>query len=510
YMQLEIVTPGSTPMPLTRVSKLPLGLPPTPGEGEVWVGLQTYNNPARPNGAVQVIDASSWASQLIRNVGNNPHNGWLGTALDQSNTLRNVAVWTNWHDVTATVIDADTKTVLGDLAVGAANAHVMTAPDADGPDRWFVTVMGSNKVQELDPIRMLQLPEPDLPAISQSDGESGRPAFSPHGLWFFDDGEHFVAANTLDGKVSLSSISEPWSGPQGRSGIGREVAQEETGGTAPLAASVFSVGDPNAMQYIAYANNAGTSDISVFSANVAPGRKSLQRIAIPPPLGNAAGNLALKDFTTLPVRWAHMPIQGVVSPSDATAHGRYLVVCNKASMNISVVALNDAGGPIGIYTFPAGLGAHGVSFGRKRGGSDGSIAYYAYVTNTFENYVSVYDLGLLDSLIRLERIGLSPPAFRPGGATEAVLLEGYAASVLLGKPKGYAPITLFSPDARGLVHVGDVPLKRSPVPSPRAYLKEHVYVDLPGVGPTMLDLDLKVDTGAMGTVCRPVAPPRGK
>ncbi len=38
---------------------------------------------------------------------------------------------------------------------------------------------------------------------------------------------------------------------------------------------------------------------------------------------------------------------------------------NKASFNVSVTALNAQGDPTAIYTFPAGLGAHGVTFGHK-------------------------------------------------------------------------------------------------------------------------------------------------
>lgn len=511
YMQVEVVTPESEPMPLSHASKRPLPLPAEPGVGEVWVGLQTFNNPGGPNGAIQVIDATDWSSALIPNVGNNPHNGWIGTALDETNTLRNVSVWANWHDVTVTVLDADSRQVLGSVPVGAANAHVMTAPSAaqgSGPDRWFVTVMGSNKVQELDPIRMLSMPEPPVPAISQSDGIVGKPAFSPHGLWFLDDGEHFVAADTLAGTASLYALSDQWSGPMGRSGTGCEVAQAGTGGALPLAASIFNMGNPTDTTFVAYTNNAGTDDISVYSVDATPGAKSLSRTTVGAPLGNPAGNLALTDLSLSPVRWAHMPIQCAVSPPDASSHGRYMVVCNKASFNVSIVALNASGSPTAVYTFPAGLGAHGVAFGRKETGKAAdTVGYYAYVTNTFENYVSVYDLQLLERLVRLERIGKAPASFRPGGASEKVYVEGYAAQALLGSPRGHVPITLFSPDARGLVHVGDLPLTRPKEPSPRAYLKEHVYVDLPGMGPTMLDLDLGVETGAMGLFCTPLPPP---
>jgi hypothetical protein len=69
------------------------------------------------------------------------------------------------------------------------------------------------------------------------------------------------------------------------------------------------------------------------------------------------------------------------------------------------------------------------------------------------------------------------------------------------------PITLFSPDARGLVHVGDIPLTPPANPASPCYLHEHVWIDVPGLGMTPLDLDLPVNTGAMGIVATPLPPP---
>lgn len=505
YMQVQIVTPGFMDMPLTHVSKLPLRRPRQRGVGEVWVGMQTFPNAGAPNGAIDVIDASSWTTTHIPNVGNNPHNGWSGTSRDWNGQLRNVSVWANWHDVTATVVDADTKQVLGDIPIGAAAAHVMTAPrnpnTSTGSDRWFVTIMGNNRVQEIDPLLALLWSRPNLPALGQSSSAGGAPAYSPHGLWFLDDGDHFLTANTLGASASLYSISEPWTDPDGRWGVGVQVANAPTSGVSPLAAAIFNTGTPGSTQYVGYTNNAGTDDVSVFAIDATPGAEGMVRISVPTPLGNAAGNLTLKDLGANPKRWAHMPIQSVVSPPDATRHGRYLVVCNKASFNLSVAPLDAAGIPTGIYTFPAGLGSHGVSFGRKQSAS-GEVAYFAYVSNTFENYVSVYDLERLERLIRLEALGRAPAAFLPGGAGERVLVEGFAALALTGQSRVVVPLTLFSPDARGLVHVGDLPLTTPVQPAPRCFLQEHVWIDLPGWGMTHLDLDLTTDTGAMGVFVR--------
>ncbi len=514
YMQCEIVSPGGAVAGLTRVSRRSIPRPGVAGVGEVWVGLQTRKNPGGPDGAVEVIDAATWTTTLIPGVGNNPHNGWIGRAHDGT-AVRQIAVFANWHDVTGTVIDAVTKTVIGNVPLGAANAHVMTSPGlsySSGANRWFVTVMGSNKVAEIDPFTDLAFGRATLPAMSQSDGSNGRPAFSPHGLWFLDNGSHFVTANTYPGSCSLWSLTRPWSDAAGRTGIGCEVASSGTGGSAPLAASVFgSVAGPG-QPFIVYTNNAGTHDISVFRADATPGAESLTKVAVPAPLGNAAGNLALTDMMAMPVRWAHMPIQCAVSPRNGNAHRRFMVVCNKASMNVSIAALDAGGMPTGIYTFPAGLGCHGVTFGLKKmpptaPGQFPRIAYLAYVTNTFEDYVSVYDLELLEQLLLLDAIGQAPAAFQPGGAQETVLVSGHAPLTLLGVRAIVVPLTLFSPDARGLVHVGDVPLTPPVVPGPWAYLHEHVWIDVPGFGMTPLAMELGTGTGAMGIVATPLPPP---
>ncbi|MBM3990502.1 MAG: hypothetical protein FJ298_05765 [Planctomycetes bacterium] len=511
YMQVQIVTPDSNPTPLTHVSKLPIARPKVLGRGEVWVGMQTYTNTSGPNGAVDVIDTRTWTSTNIPNVGNNPHNGWIGTSRDDLGVLRDVAVYANWHDTTVTIIDANSKQILGDVPMGAANAHIMTAPGrlnaATGADRWFVTVMGSNKLQEFDPFTAINWQRPNLPALGQSSGRTAPPGFSPHGLWFLDDGDHILTANTLPGSASLYSISRRWVDADARTGTGAEVASTSTGGLSPLAASIFNTGNPNATRHRGYTNNAGTDDISVYTIDASDGAERLTRVRLPSPLGNAAGNLALTDMMAMPVRWSHMPIQCAISPPGSTGHGRFMTVCNKASFNVNIIPLDASGLPQGIYTFPAGLGSHGISYGRKDTGDPSRVSYLAYVSNTFENYVSVYDLERFERLLRLDALGLAPAQFQPGAASEQVLVEGFAAQALLGMASAVVPVTLFSPDARGLVHVGDVPLTMPSQPGSRCYLQEHVWVDLPGWGMTHLDLDLKTDTGGMGIFARRAPPP---
>ncbi|MGE0464479.1 MAG: c-type cytochrome, partial [Vicinamibacterales bacterium] len=253
-----------------------------------------------------------------------------------------------------------------------------------------------------------------------------------------------------------------------------------------LASSVFSGYGPGGCAR-AYSNNAGTASISVYDIDPVAGTIARNTRVVPPHLRDAAGNLKLRDTSLSPVRWVSMPIQTPVSPPDATAHGRYMVTANKGSFNVSITALEVRGDPTAIYTFPAGLGAHGVTFGRKARCDDGSsTCYYAYVTNTFEDYVSVYDL---------ERVSTAGP---PGSATEQVSLAGYGAQALCKRQACVVPITTFCPDCRHGAHVGDVPLRLTTT-SKYTLLKEHVWIDALRK-PLDLVLDLKINTGAQGIV----------
>ncbi len=97
-----------------------------------------------------------------------------------------------------------------------------------------------------------------------------------------------------------------------------------------------------------------------------------------------------------------------------------MVTANKASLNVVITGLDAAGLPWGAFTVPAGPGAHGVTFGKKsQCDTDGdgvedtpypaATCYYAYVTNTFEDYVSTYDSTFAATYCA----GGSPAARRP-------------------------------------------------------------------------------------------------
>ena len=467
YMQFEVCAGGERPTELTRASKAPLDVPPVAGSGEIWVNAQSQEESARDpgDGAMQVIDAATWRIEaLIGNVGNNPHNAWYGKGSDGGSYV----LTASWHDNQVTLIDAETKAVVRTVPVGAAAAHVQVSP---GPTpRWFVTIMGGSAVQEVDLVALKAGQDPTT-GLAPIRGE-----FSPHGLWFCDDGDHFLTADTLADTVSLYSANSRLH----QSSVG-------TGGTSPLATSIFGGYGPGGCVR-AYSNNAGTASLSVYDINPVAGTVTRNTRVVPPALRDAAGNLKLRDTSISPVRWASMPIQTPVSPDDATAHDRYMVTANKASFNVSITALNARGDPTAIYTFPAGLGAHGVTFGRKaRCDDDTPVCYYAYVTNTFEDYIGVYDL---------ERVASSGA---PGSATEQVRLKGYGAkAVCQGAAECTVPITTFCPDCRAGAHVGDVPL-RVTTKGKYTFLKEHLWID-PLHAAADLALDLTINTGAQGIV----------
>lgn len=189
-------------------------------------------------------------------------------------------------------------------------------------------------------------------------------------------------------------------------------------------------------------------------------------------------------------RWPHLAIQSPVSPADTTTHGRFMVMANKASFNVSITGLDDTGRPWGAFTVPAGLGAHGVTFGKKSmcdADDDGvedtaypaAICYYAFVTNNFRDYVSVYDLEKID--INDDQVNNNPAEVgmqNSGSAllAESVYVEGGAVATVATLDPGVAslcssvltcgtgltggtyisnlPIGVLCPDCSSGVHMG--------------------------------------------------------
>ena len=598
YMTVEVCTADSTPkgpndaFGLTRAHKHPLGLPPVPGVGdEVWVAAQSQEEVGEHttkikdksvkdfDGAYQVINTANWNVTRIPNVGNNPHNAWPGRT-----PTRNVVISTNWHDNRLSLMDADTKTLISQFRSGATNAHVMVAPGPDNRDDWFVTHMGGIATAAISAELLEAGHDPNIGLLRGAPG--------PHGLWFCDDEYHFIVADTFNNSTSMFDMD-----------FGN-LATTATGGTTPLATGVQNgFGAGGCARGVAA--NAGTADLSIYDITATFGFEQLDHDttwSAAPANGvhkNAAGNLAVRvtdpgiDLATphplLPAsetieqkRWAHLPIQSPISPPDATTHGRFIVTANKASFNVVITGLDPTTGlPWGSFSVPAGLGAHGVTFGKKSRcdtNHDGvedtdypaAICYYAYVTNTFEDYVGVYDLEKID--INNDRVNnnLSDAGMqKPGSAlfAESVYLEGGAVKAVTTLDPGIAalcgsvldcgagptggtyisnlPIGVLCPDCSSGVHVGDIPLiltTGAPLAGPAghvtntgakskyAYLKEPVWVDTMTVGcalaanncnntpfesgevgnlntEVILDLELGTNTGAQGIVVRPASAP---
>ncbi|GEM_PF-2400677 len=559
YMTVEVCTAGNTPkgpndaLGLTRAHKHPLGLPPIPGFGdEVWVSTQSQeevgekttkikkNSVKDFDGAYQVINTTAWTVTRIPNVGNNPHNAWPGHT-----PSRDVVISTNWHDNRLSLIDANTKTIVSEFRSGAANAHVMVAPGTENRDSWFVSHMGGIAMAAIS----AELLEAGLnPNIGLLRGKAG-----PHGLWFCDDENHFIVADTFNNSASIFDVD-----------FGH-MAATATGGTNPLATGIQNgLGAGGCARGVAA--NAGTADLAIYDIDPAFVTPHLDHnttwleATAAGVYKNAAGNLAVKvtdlmaDLATphplAPAappetikqkRWAHLPIQSPISPQDATTHGRFVVTANKASFNVLITGMDPTTGlPWGSFMVPAGLGAHGVTFGKKsqcdtdRDGvedaaaSPSVICYYAFVTNTFEDYVSVYDLEKIDindDMVNNNPLGVGMQ--NPGSAllAERVYLEGGAVKAVITLDPGIAtlcgsvldcgtgptggtyvsnlPIGVLCPDCRSGVHVGDIPLQLTtgaPLAGPAgdpatadsltnngakskyAYLKEPVWVDTMTVG----------------------------
>ena len=188
YMRGEVyVGVGFTP-PAYHVDE-PKPLPAAAGVGEIWVEAQYQDYPGRvKDGVVQIIDAADWRVTHLIPVGNNPHNIWLNRGGTE-------AVVTNWFDNTISRINAGTKRVIGDVIVGASNAHIIS--DFSG-ENFYVTVEGSYYVQ----------------AVRQSGYELSKRVwvggYGPHGIWYGASGDRkrILVANSMDNTATIIDAKE--------------------------------------------------------------------------------------------------------------------------------------------------------------------------------------------------------------------------------------------------------------------------------------------------------------
>lgn len=351
YMRGEIWV-GQTPTAPTATVHAPMSTPSTKGVGEVWVLAQFQDQSeagglANKDGVIQVIDATTWNVTHTIPAGNNPHNLMF--------TPDNKTAWaTNWFDNTLTEINANTKTVVKDHIIGASPAHLMNAM---GDSKFYVTMEGSNYVQQWDSARKRR-------------GATGTVSGAgPHGNWVA--GNKIITSNSIDSTVSFLD-----------QGTLTEI-NNLPADLYPLGASLDSMGMKG------YAGNCLSGSVSIYDTFGTPSK---------------FGDTSIGGC----------PVQVPVSPDD-----RYVVVPN--SPNTTILYNNDNPSTTNINEwgtiaaqFFTGKGAHGAAFGPKQGGG-----WYAYITHKYEDYVSVIDMDSLTHVgdIALKRPLGSPAKVSIAGAT---------------------------------------------------------------------------------------------
>ncbi len=216
---------------------MPLSAPVVPGVGEVWVDLQWYDKPDRPDepGAIAVIDAATWQVTKMLPWGNNPHN--LSESPDQRYVYQ-----TSWHGNELGIYDRLQDRWAKTLNVGSAPAHVVSTPNGEV----FVSANAENFVAVVDP----RTHEVTRHITFQGLGA--------HGLWTDMDGTVGVVALTLS---SQAGLFDPRTG---------EVLVELPASKLPLAANMTSDGRK------AYVPGTLGGEITVIDV---PGRRVAKTIA---------------------------------------------------------------------------------------------------------------------------------------------------------------------------------------------------------------------------------------
>ncbi|MBK9949096.1 MAG: copper oxidase [Nitrospira sp.] len=346
----------------STVTLEPLENPAKPGVGQVWVDTQFEKvfDKDKP-GTATAVNAATW--KVERKVAlpqinmNNPHNMW--TNRDQT-----LIYQTQWFDNRLAVFDRATGSLIRDLVVGDAPAHVMTRATAPDPrkDELHVTLNGNptkNSIRVVTPLGTVA-----NEYISIGDGES-----NPHAHWMSADGSKMVTPNVLTGRTSKVDFSNnnlasvlPASSPL----------------THPIATGMM----PDASKY--YVANFLDSKISVYTMTPHALKGEINLIAN----YDAGSGAVLPDRVTGVTFVGALPIQTPVSPD-----GNNMVTANTLTGTITVVdtrpTVNGQPNPNEdkvVKMLGCDPGCHGVNYGAKKGGG-----YYAYVSNKFSNRMLVVD-----------------------------------------------------------------------------------------------------------------------
>lgn len=425
YMQMVIGVGRPAPA-LSEVTLPPKSPPAGRGIGELWVAAsfqETAGKGKEPaQGVVQIIDTTSWGVSHLLPLGNKPHSLWASN--DSS-----LVYLTSWHDNYLQVMESASKRVVKKLIVGPAPAQVMTVPTND--QRVFVSIMGSVQLREINGRGLNVMP----PLQGTGSG--------PEGFWISADGLHILAANTLSddasyfqiGKSETAAITEPHNY--------LEIARIPTG-SHPRGASISPDGATG------FVSNSLSGTVTVLDLVSRPPRK-------------------IKEIPVGP-----MPVQ---LPADPT--GRYLVVADQSAMRVDIIDLKRQER---IASARAGLGAHAVTYGAKEkcDNDPASPCYFAYVTHTFENYISVYDLESIGEAVRANRP--EPGHFLINGKKSA--------------------LTLSCKECIEGIHIGDIPLTLTKGHPPKRAFLHHRHLGI--------DLAAGAETGGQGLlVIKPLLPPWG-
>jgi DNA-binding beta-propeller fold protein YncE len=332
--------------------------PGTRGVGEVWVDTEYEKTTGKTKpGTATAVDVATW--KVTKKVAlpqinmNNPHNMW--TNRDQT-----VIYQTQWFSNRLAVFDRETLTMLRNIHVGPAPAHVMTRVDTD---QVHVSLNGGDKVVELSPLGA----NIDRKIPVQHKGEN--PA-QPHAHWMSFDGKTMVTPNS--NTADSTKIDIP---------TGTILAKTPTG-TLPIATGMM----PDTSKY--YVSNYLDSTITCISLTEPPA---------PPACKDGGSNVAIKPINLLAnynpetgaitpdingkIIVGALPIQTPVSPN-----GKWVFTANTLTATITII---DTATDTLVAMLPCSAGCHGVNFGAKDDPKNGG--YYVYVSSKFSNDLLVID-----------------------------------------------------------------------------------------------------------------------
>ncbi len=326
------------------------------GVGEVWVDAEyekTFHK-TKPGTAI-AVDANTW--KVTKRVSlpdinmNNPHNMW--TNRDQT-----VIYQTQWFGNELTAFNRITGSMIRNIHVGDAPAHVMTRVDTD---QVHVSLNGDNAVIELNPGKL----EFSRRIFTQYPGQD--PA-QPHAHWMSFDGKKMVTPNSNTNDSTRINL------------LSGDIKDKTPTGTLPIATGMM----PDASKY--YVSNYLDSTITCISIKSGAckgagpdGKKTIKLLlaGVTEPFANydAIGGYGAPGMT----QSGALPIQTPVSPD-----GKFVVTANTLSGTISFI---DTETDTLVNIIACSAGCHGVNFGAKKGGG-----YYAYVSSKFSNDLIVVDL----------------------------------------------------------------------------------------------------------------------